>query len=363
MKTRVSPNLEAYLADISLFDVQSMNLLLEGSSIIDWARPNFSTSEEAERLLRVNGYDVHNPQDMDRFLYLITESAAYLEQTFGFMIPSELLHLQDPTEIFLIASDKGHPQQRLAWMLVKVLHVLNHVQGRELGHILATSDHALFQKVQDTIAQSVDQMRHLGIGVHEYQCSMKTKESLLTKLLSKRNTIAAQIFDKVRFRIILESRSDLFPALVYLTREAIPFNYVIPGETRNDILEIHREVMNYPHLLPKLISLAKHSKRLVKTDDSSVHEHVFPFNPATEASYKVINFVVDLPIRARALLEEYGLPYTREMGGLVFVMVEFQVFDRETYQNNESGPAKHEYYKDRQRKMVLSRLVKGSSDN
>ena len=363
MKTRVSPNLEAYLGDISLFDVQAMNLLLEGSSIIDWARPNFSSAEEAERLLRVNGYEVNDPEDMDRFRYLITESASYLELTFGFLMPSELLHLREPTEIFLIASDKRHPQQRLAWMLIKVLHVLNHVQGRELGHILATSDHALFQEVQDKIAHSVDQMRHLGIGVHEYQSSMKTKESLLTKLLSKRNTIAAQIFDKVRFRIILESRSDLFPALVYLTREVIPFNYVIPGETRNDILEIHREVMKFPQLLPQLVSLAKQAGTPEEAAENSVQDHVFPFNPATEASYKVINFVVDLPIQAKPLLESFGLPYTREMGGLVFVMVEFQVFDKETYQNNESGPAKHEFYKDRQKKMVLSRLVKGSPDN
>ena len=353
----ISPALRAYLEDVSLLDLQAMHLLLEGSSIIDWARPTFTQNHEAWRLLEVNGYSKENPQDMDRIAYLLTESAEYLEETFGFAIPHELLTLDDPGELFLIASEVGNPHQRLAWMLIKVLHVLNHVQGRELGHLLATSDQQVFKRVQSMVSNCVTKMRDVGIGVTEYQSSMKTKDSLITKLLSKRNTIAAQIFDKVRFRIILDHQSDIFPALLFMTRELLPFNYVIPGETRNDIVGIHHEVMRFPHLVPTLLEYARE-----QGIEEELNETTKTYNPATEDSYQVINFVVDLPVRAVDFLREYELPYTRELGAQVFVLVEFQIFDRITYERNETGPARHSLYKDRQKKMVLSRLVRGASD-
>lgn len=354
----ISPNLRAYLDDVGLLDLQAMHLLLEGSSIIDWPCPTFNSSEEAWRLLQVNGYSRNNSKDLDRIQYLLGESAEYLQETFGFSIPNELLKLEDPGELFVIASDTKKPNQRLAWMMIKVLHVLNHVQGRELGHLLATSDQALFKKVQGMVSSSVHKMRQIGIGVSEYQSSMKTKDSLITKLLSKRNTIAAQIFDKVRFRIILDGQEDVFPALLFLTRELLPFNYVIPGETRNNIIGIHQEVMRFPHLLPTLLEFAREQGL---EEELQVHSET-PFNPATEETYKVINFVVDLPVRADEYLEAFELPYTRELGAQVFVLVEFQIFDKITYEYNESGPARHSLYKDRQKKMVLNRLVKGLAE-
>ena len=357
-ESAISEKLRAYLDDVSLVDLQAMHLLLEGSSIIDWPRPTFNSIEHAWRLMEVNGYSWKDPRDMERIQYLLGESADYLEQTFGFAIPPDLLQLDDPGEMFLIASNVTHPHQRLAWMLIKVLHVLNHVQGRELGHLLATSDQELFKRVQGMVANCIGKMRDIGIGVAEYQSSFKSKESLITKLLSKRNTIAAQIFDKVRFRIILEDESDIFPALLFMTRELLPFNYVIPGETRNDIVGIHQEVMRFPHLIPTLLEFARE-----QGIESELHERPSPArNPATEESYKVVNFVVDLPVRALDFLREYELPYTKELGAQVFVLVEFQIFDKKTYERNESGPARHSLYKDRQKKMVLGRLVRGAPD-
>ncbi len=350
----MSPQLRAYLDDIRLLDLQGMHLLLEGSSIIDWPQPTIFTEDEAWRLLTANRYRKDNPRDLARMRYLINNSAEYLEETFGYAVPNDLLDTPDIGALFVIASTINHPHQRLAWMLVKVIHVMNHIHGRELGHLLAISDRMLFQRAQGLVADCVDKMREIGIGVHEYQSSMKTQESLITKLLSKSNTIAAQIFDKVRFRVILDRREDLFPALLFMTRELLPFNYVIPGETRNDIVGIQNEVLRFPHLVPTLLRLAR--EHGVTEGIPSINT---PFNPATAQSYQVINFVLDMPIRADEFLEELGLPYTPELGALVFVLVEFQVFDKATYEKNEAGPARHSLYKERQKQMVLNRLVRG----
>jgi uncharacterized protein (TIGR04552 family) len=43
----------------------------------------------------------------------------------------------------------------------------------------------------------------------------------------------------------------------------------------------------------------------------------------------------------------------------VFVMVEFQVIDRQTARDNEEGENAHRLYKERQRHIVEARLRKG----
>jgi uncharacterized protein (TIGR04552 family) len=55
-----------------------------------------------------------------------------------------------------------------------------------------------------------------------------------TQAASKQDTIAAAIYDKLRFRIVTRSQRDLSPVLFYLA-PPLPFNYVIPGESVNTI--------------------------------------------------------------------------------------------------------------------------------
>jgi len=73
------------------------------------------------------------------------------------------------------------------------------------------------------------------------------------------------------------------------------------------------------------------------------------------AGFKMINFVVDIPIRVDDLVEQ--MPgHTTELGRVVFCLVEFQLMDRETDVNNNSGDNRHSLYKARQHKKVLERL-------
>jgi len=53
------------------------------------------------------------------------------------------------------------------------------------------------------------------------------------------------------------------------------------------------------------------------------------------------------------------LPQRNHLGKIVFVMVEFQVVDRQTAHNNEIGENAHLRYKNRQFEEVKSRLRMG----
>ena len=70
----------------------------------------------------------------------------------------------------------------------------------------------------------------------------------------------------------------------------------------------------------------------------------------------MVNFIVDFPVR----IDHLGhARYGALLGKVVFVLVEFQVVDAETAEQNELGENAHELYKERQREIVASRLRKG----
>src|SRR5204863_278774 len=75
------------------------------------------------------------------------------------------------------------------------------------------------------------------------------------KLLSKQETVAAQIYDKLRFRIVTRSSEDIFPVVQFLSKKLFPFNYVIPAQSINSIFHFKNYVLQNQHLAPMLPSM------------------------------------------------------------------------------------------------------------
>ena len=83
-----------------------------------------------------------------------------------------------------------------------------------------------------------------------------------------------------------------------------------------------------------------------------------PRNEFSGRDYRVLNFVVDLPVRIDDLIPPLD-PMADELGRVVFSLVEFQVMDQATAKQNEEGDSSHERYKRRQLQRVLRRLSRG----
>jgi uncharacterized protein (TIGR04552 family) len=120
-------------------------------------------------------------------------------------------------DLLRTASGKGH-KQVCACVILKVMHIIHHLQGRELLYVLPLSDAQVFQLVE-----AEDLPRHRrdargGPADHGVPRRPQDRDSLYTKLLSKTETIAAQIYDKLRFRIVTRTTEDVLPVLNYLSR-------------------------------------------------------------------------------------------------------------------------------------------------
>jgi hypothetical protein len=303
--------------------------MLRGDSVIDWHRLAFGDHAEVDRFLRLNEFDPESDDEMARLEDIRAEAVDYLSRAYAMAIPDEVAADLPARDLFLVASAAG-PHQKWACVVLKVMHIIHHINGRQALLKVSVSDEIIFREIELKVLQVVEELRAAGAQLTEFEWSRKPRDSQITKLLAKRSTLAANIYDKLRFRLIVPQHSDIVPMLATLSRQLIPFNYVVPGESVNQLV---------PEAMP---------------------EGEVPYNEFSGPEYKIINFVADLPLRLERLLPKHELP--PELSHVVFVLTEFQVCDKATSLRNESGASSHEAYKARQHERVRMRLFRDKDD-
>jgi uncharacterized protein (TIGR04552 family) len=329
----------AATAELSLADVDAVRLLLRGDSVIDWHRLNYADHAEVDRFLRLNEFDPDSDDEMARLEDVRSDAVEYLSRAFAMAIPDEVAADLPARDLFLVASSHG-PHQKWACVVLKVMHIIHHINGRGALLTLSVSDEIIFREIELKVMQVVEQLRAAGAPLAEWEWSRKPKDSQITKLLAKRSTIAANIYDKLRFRLIVPTPDDLVPMIATLTRQLIPFNYVVPGESVNQLVDLHHALQD----------------RLEASQAPSEN----PYNEFSGPEYRIVNFVADLPLRVDRLLSRAEAP--PDNTHVVFVLTEFQIADKVTSLRNESGASSHEAYKARQNERVRMRLFREKDD-
>ncbi len=340
------------LERMGLAELEALRLLLRGGSIIDWRRLDFREPAEVERFLGLNLFDLADPRDERRIRSVLAQAVEYLRNEFGYRVAAPVAVPPDLRDLFLLAAGAIEPARyrRIACVVLKVMHVIHHLEARELLFRTAIREADLAERAHRRIMAEAERMKAGGL-VSEFGGSVKSRSSLVTKLLAKRESVAAQIFDRVRYRIVTERRDQIASVVWHLTQHLFPFNYTVPGQTQNSLLRFADVLDAHP-------AGAEMAERLQLPLDLERKDPAAPRNEFSGKQFRVLNFVVDLPVRIDELLPPLD-PMADELGRIVFSLVEFQVMDAETAQRNEVGDASHDRYKRRQLKRVLRRLSRG----
>ena len=335
------------LEDFTLADLEAVRLVLRGDSVIDWHRLNFKDEDEIRDFCMAQEFHPDEPADRARMNAIKDEAISYLRRHFEYPIPKPV-EQASVEELFSMAGGRGH-RQTCACTILKCMHIIHHLDGRELLFMLPMSDQEIFHLVEEKVYRVIGSMLAEGFPITEFVGGRKNKDSLYTKLLSKREAVSAQIFDKLRFRIVAREREDIFPILQYLTKKLFPFNYVIPAQSINSMFNFKRYCSENTHL-----------KGYLGEMQAGADEELTPSDNVFSAdNYRVIHYVVDMPVRLPRKLLERAPSSAWPLGPVVFVICEFQVIDRETEAANEQGEASHAKYKERQKKAVMRRLQLG----
>jgi uncharacterized protein (TIGR04552 family) len=341
---RPTPSMPFVIAPDQLADLAALRLMLEGESSADLPRLWFADKLSVDAFLRLSEFDTDNPIDIDRLHELHHDAVAYLTETQNYRLPPQLDDLEDIHDLFLAASNGPPRLRRYACMLLKVMHILHHIAGRELMFNTAISEAQLLSRLSAKVFNVIDRMRVSGVGIQEFAAGQKSRTSLVTKLLAKRSTLATHIFDKLRFRIIVNTRDDLVAALLYLVHNLFPFNYIRPEQSQNGVLtfdDLGRNLGLAPELVRAFWEAAPMGPELGRESTLA--------NEFSGKGYRAVNFVADIPLRVDDVAPE-ATP------AIVFVQTEIQVIDAETEKNNQRGENSHALYKKRQRERVRKRL-------
>ncbi|HET8541809.1 MAG TPA: TIGR04552 family protein [Anaeromyxobacter sp.] len=334
-------------------ELEALRLLLRGGSVIDWRRLEFRTREEVTGFLGLNQFDVEDPRDERRIRSVLAQAVEYLRVEFGYRVAAPVADPEDVRDLFLLAAGAAEPHRyrRIACVVLKVMHVIHHLEARELLFRTPIREADLADRVHRRIMAEAERMHERGLPVVEFRGNVKTRSSLVTKLLAKKESVAAQIFDRVRYRIVTE-RPEQIPSVVwYLAEHLFPFSYAVPGQTQNNLVRFGEVLRAHPRG-------AEIGGRLQLPADLERKDPSEFRNEFSGKGFRMLNFVVDLPVRVDDLLSPLD-PMADELGRVVFSLVEFQVVDGATALRNEEGDASHERYKKRQLQRVLRRLSRG----
>lgn len=332
-------------------DIEILKLVLTGASVIDWKRLHFRTLEEVDAFLRANLFDPYDPIDIRRMNAILRQAVSYLRKTFRYKVAQPVAEPARIQDLFLMASGAMEPVRlrRIACVVLKVMHTVHHVEARELLLRTRLSEAELQQIVDVRVREAMERIGP-GLGMVSLEGSTKTRESIITKLLSKKEHLAAQVYDRLRYRVVVRDYADLPSMVVALASELFPYNFLVPGETQNTLLPWDE----LPELFPQL---PRHGHRARDADDET--DGTPTRNEFSGKTYRILNFIVNLPVRIDATALAGRREHDADLGRIVFVPLEFQVADEETRSVNESGESSHARYKKRQLLRVLARLSRG----
>jgi uncharacterized protein (TIGR04552 family) len=335
-----------HLTELSLSDIARIRLLLNGQSVIDWSRLYCRHLADVDELLTRVGLAHDQSEDWARLMELHQLALGYLEVHDYGDIEQEVRDPHDVRQLLLMASQDTH-LQRDACAVLKVMHIIHHAAGRELVHRLSVPTAELFFRIERDVYHAVDEMKRQGISIVEWASSRKTEHSIITKLLCRTDSQAAQLHDRLRFRIVTETVDDVLGVLAHLCHHSIPFGYVVPGESRNELVDFESTLRNDF----RLRKLWRELQPLAVQSGEPVRDNHF-----TASSYRDVNFVVDMAIRVDDVVGSIPDFDSRRSGRVVFLLAEFQIVDRQQHVLNQTGDSAHARYKARQVERAVRRL-------
>jgi len=340
--------------EMGLKELERIRLILRGGSVIEWRKMHFKTWDEVDRYLRLLQIDPTRAHDEAWVRTVLTDAVEYLRRTFNYRVADAVANPNMIHDLFLFASGQiDRKYRKIACIVLKTMHVIQHIEAREILFKIAVPEVEVARMVTERVSAVMEEGRQKGLPIVEFSDSIKTRESIITKLIAKKDSTAAAIYDRTRFRVIVKERSDIIPTLYFLTQRLLPFNFIVPSQTENTLIRFKDFVKQYPNF-------KKYARQLHLDLDYEERELADRRgNTFSGSTYRVLNFVADVPLRLDAYLPPPHLDDRERKGRITLATCEFQIADEQTALQNEKGENSHERYKQRQREVVLKRLSSG----
>jgi uncharacterized protein (TIGR04562 family) len=387
-----------------------LEVLLGGGSPIDLGAMSISTWKEATEFLAAYGYDPENPREKRIIHATFVEALAFIQKHLithkqwneGIRPPAAIQALKDIRWLVLWASGNQCDTTLLqAWAcaILRVMHTIAHIEGVNRLVDLEVVRDQIFSHIRKFIIRDESNQMLLGHGDFCVKLSQiqwkdaKPRDSIILKLLHKRNNVAESIYDYVGIRIVVPRLVDVPLIIKSLERtQVLVYPNSFPARSRNNLLDFNLFKIQIEDLRAKLLKGSLTEERFLEAIDrmqiSSPLEDVGPFNPHSSDAYRSVQltgrFLVKFQYdgyewlrkikdfngffpQKKAIFEElegwltgwHSVP--QHLQSEVFFPFEIQIMDQSSFEQAATGVANHEQYKKSQlksaRKRVMSSVV------
>lgn len=351
------------------FRRQAFMSLLDGVSVLDLPQLWITEMAEARSFIKSYGFDLDIEEDRKEVDRIHQKALMILREEF--MSHEDKLPLQvydpgtlkDVAELILhVSQTKNKDLQKWSCALLKIMHVIVHLENDLYSIFTHEIQKQIIEPIESCIyddpvkAEQTLQMGEDKIRLHKFEKKVrKDFNSAVIKLLSKKNLVALNIYDKIGVRFITKNTFDSFRVIRFLVdNELVSFPHSVVNESVNTVYptNLFFEVVDELRLIrngediPDLDSVLK--KKIEEHMDRA--EWRTKDSQFSDKDYRFIKFINRKLIKVK--LNHLG----SERDYKFFFPFEVQVMDYQTHLNNMRGPLSHSEYKERQRKGARARL-------
>jgi uncharacterized protein (TIGR04562 family) len=369
---------------------QLLSGLVQGLSVIEQNTIQVRSPEEAHRFLRTYGYDLSDAQDAQQVQQLIQEAVHFIENRLleaaegetvfarlKLHVPDAFLEQQNVVHLLALASETPrHDEGRWACAILKVVHTLMHIEHTPRLQIIEPARAQILKGYGDIIRYDataervvlgrVNSDKQLGLYGLEIK-EQKSRESLLIKLLSKKENSIELIDDFIGIRLITESIPDVLVALdILMEAQLLVFSNVKAERSRNTLIALDefkslwqkhhpedypRTSINAKNTAPHMPSWSDLLHTLQKLDAKLPQNSFTHHNPHSDDNYRALHITTRQLIKVPARGGDLG-----QMQRLFFPY-EIQLIDKHHYLTNQEGNIAHSRYKQRQLQRCRRRIL------
>lgn len=353
--------------------------------------------EEASLFLQAYGFDLSDPNDQKLIWNYFEEARNFIEKSLNDGTQNVPAHLRtkealgDIRRLLLIASlRRENPDQKWACALLRVMHVLIHlVQDPRLRFFEEAQTQILGRLDTHLFVDEKDGATYLG-GKNDAERvkllffkkkDKKDRDREIIKLLHKAGNLAEEIYDRLGFRLVTETKLDAICALnILISKNIIGVPNLRPGRSRNRLVDIRRlqteiekemkgwakkpplsdaEVEKFFQRLERKIGLRRNpvigynpfTSDHFKAIQFTCRELVRIKNPEFELIEKVKNLLKDQSTKVEDLLKQPPSPFL-----YLFFPYEVQILDVKSYADSIFGKSSHEEYRRKQTEAARARV-------
>lgn len=394
------------------FSWAPLKVALDGLSPIDIPKLDVHSKAEAKQFLLSYGYDVDDLLVREEIWRVYFQAISFIRDQLldpGEKIPDDLLvrgPASDILKLLVEASENSRPglhsgpgtqklsssgrsvAGRWACPILRVMHIIAHLDNDVRVENFQAAREQIFGRFDKFVTQAAPPRWKFGsgssaVGLLRYiKKERKERNSILIKLLSKPQSVVEEIYDRIGFRFVTETRFDCYRLLqTMLDSGVLVLPNIQPGRSVNSLIpfEILKETVEQTHqeLERGQLSLRMARRRIQKLEEENLVPLGLVRNPLSSRWYRAIQFTCRQLIVAqdptfrfwheikpkleknaamRAALTK--IPISLRERKTFFYPFEVQIMDVESYVESIGGRSRHRDYKLKQRLMARNRVLR-----